>query len=166
MTQSDVLTALRGFLLAVLPGIEVVLAQINRVPEPQGDNFVTMTPILLERLETNTDEFDPLASTMTITQPIRVTVQLDIHGPAGADNAQTVTTLFRDAYGVALFGSNVVPLYTSAPHQLPFENENQQVEDRWVVDVVMQANQALTVSQDSADQLDVTLIGVEAAYPI
>ncbi len=57
-TQSDIQAALRGFLLSVLPAdIEVIAAQDNRVPEPQIGNFVIMTPIRFERLDTNLDTF-------------------------------------------------------------------------------------------------------------
>lgn len=103
-----------------------------------------------------------------LLQPTRVTVQLDVHGPNSAENAQTISTLFRDDYAVQAFkmaGFDVVPLYSSDPKQLPFENENQQVENRWVIDAVMQANQTLEVPLQFADELDITLIDVDPAYP-
>ena len=54
--QSAVLKALRTFLLSILPSkVEVILAQVNRVPEPKAKDFVLMTPIRRERLETNVD---------------------------------------------------------------------------------------------------------------
>lgn len=173
LSESQTLTALRSFLLGILPaGTEVVRGQDNRVPEPQGDDFVTMTPVLRERLETNvdtyTDGYPNAPSTKSILQPTKVTVQLDIHGPASADNAQIITTLFRDDYGVEQFASSgfdVTPLYHSEPHQMPFVNGEQQVEDRWVVDVVMQCNPVVTVPQQFADQLKVGLIDVDATYP-
>lgn len=57
-TQSDIQTALRSFLLAILPaGIEVIAGLSNRVPEPEGDNFVVFTPILRNRLSTNVDAY-------------------------------------------------------------------------------------------------------------
>ena len=56
-TQSQIQTALRSFLLNVLPaGVEVIEGQDNRVPEPQGADFVVMTPIRRTRLSTNIDQ--------------------------------------------------------------------------------------------------------------
>jgi hypothetical protein len=168
-TQSGVLTALRAFLRSILPtGVEVIQAQDNRVPEPKGDDFVTMTPILQGRLSTNVHTYDVADGTQTILQPTKVTVQLDVHGPNSADNAQTISTLFRDAYAARFFAtSGVSPFYADDPKQMPFTNEQQQVENRWVVDAVMQANQVIDgIPQEFADQLDVSVIDVQATYPL
>lgn len=60
LTEEQIFTALRSFLLsAVLPNTAVVKAQINRVAEPLGADFVMMTPLRQDRLETNeTSYFD------------------------------------------------------------------------------------------------------------
>lgn len=236
ITQSDITTVLRAFLLSVLPtGVPVQLAQINRVAEPQAGDFVIMTPLLLRRLSTNVDSFadtyftasiagtvmtvsavaygtlavgnpvfgpgvaagtkitalgsgtggvgtydvspsqtvssGPLAAgTKAVAQPTQVTIQLDVHGPNSADNAQTISTLFRDAYATQFFadaGFDGAPFYADDPKQMPFVNENQQVENRWVIDAVMQSNSAITnLPQQFADQLVPTLINVDATYPI
>jgi hypothetical protein len=234
LTEVQIFTALRGFLLSVLPpGVECIKGQDNRVSEPAAQDFVVMTPILRERLETNVDAYSDTAftgsitgNTLTVTnvslgaitvgaqllgnnlaantvvtalgtgtggdgtytvapaqtlasqtiaagveyllQPIKFTAQLDIHGPASADNVQIITTVFRDDYGVEQFaasGFDVTPLYHGEPRQMPFENGEQQIEERWVVDVVMQCNPILTVPQQFAGQLNAELIEVDAAYP-
>lgn len=113
---------------------------------------------------------EPMASgTVTKMQPTMVTVQLDVYGPASADNVQTISTMFRDGYAVDLFaasGQDVAPLYCSDPRQMPFSNENQQIENRWTIDVVMQANSAISnIPQQFADEVVVTTINVEATYP-
>lgn len=55
-TQDDALEALRSFLVAVLPaGVDAIVAQQNRVPEPREGNFVVMTPLRFARLRTNVD---------------------------------------------------------------------------------------------------------------
>jgi len=100
------------------------------------------------------------AGVMTLLQAVKMTVQMDSHGPASADNAHLITTLFRDAVGVVLFkisGFEVAPLYTTDPKQIPFINGELQVENRWTVDAVMQCNPLITLSQDFADQLSILL---------
>lgn len=234
LSESQTLTALRSFLLAVLPsGIEVVDGQDNRVAEPVGPDFVEMTPISRERIETNVNTYSDAAftgaisgNTLTVTnislgtiavgaqllgnnlavntvvtalgtgtggigtyavtpaqslasqtiaagveyllQPIKFTVQLDVHGPNSGDNSQIITTLFRDDFGVAQFaasGFDVTPLYHSEPHQMPFINGEQQYEQRWVIDVVMQCNPVLTVPQQFFSGLDLSINNVQAQYP-
>ena len=44
-------------------------------------------------------------------------------------------------------------------------NAEQQFENRWTIDVVMQANQVVTVPQQFASALNVELIEVDATYP-
>lgn len=231
-TQSDSLTALRAFLLAILPtGVEVVLGQVNRVPEVTVADFVVMTPTHRERIETNVDSFVDRAfvgsiagDQMTITavkrgalapgnqisgagvaagtrvvtgsggigvytvapgaqtvpstilqagageymQPTKLCIQLDVHGPASADNAQIISTMFRDDYAVSFFedlGPDPVPLYADDPKQLPFLNGEQQIEDRWVIEAFLQTNQVVTAPQQFADHVELGVINVDATYP-
>lgn len=236
LTESNIFTAVRSYLLTVLPaGLEVVDGQDNRVPEPAGTDFVTMTPLLRERLETNVDDYADTAfvasiagSTMTVTsislgsiavgaqllgnnlaansvvtafgtgtggvgtytvspsqtvasqtiaagtstlmQPIMATIQLDVHGPNSADNTQIITTTWRDEYAVdqlalANSGFDLAPLYHSEPRQMPFENGEQQIEERWTFDLVLQANPIVTIPQQFASQLEANLVDVPSQYP-
>jgi hypothetical protein len=169
LTQVQMFEALRGFLLAVVPNIEVIRSQTNRVPEPLGPDFVTMVEILRERLATNvvTPPASNTAASLTIATPWKVTVQLDVHGPASGDNAMTIAGLFRDDYAVQIFqasGYDVTPLYCGEPRQAPFLNAEQQIEQRWTFDAVMQCNLVITVPQQFAVSLDANVIDVDVAY--
>ena len=174
LTESQVFTALRTFLLSVLPtGVEVIRAQINRVPEPSVENFVTMTPLMNERLATNIttyiDDFDAGGVTeANIKMETKTSIQLDVHGPNGANNSAIIKALFRSEYAVDNFetsGFDVIPLYASEPKQIPFLNGEQQIEERWTFDVVMQTNPVISISQDFMDTASVDVINVDATYP-
>lgn len=104
-------------------------------------------------------ERDDLAATDMV-------VQVDIHGPSSADNAQRLDTLLRSEYGTRAFGTvAVAPLYCDSPRQLPFLDAEQQVEDRWSVDVHLQLSAVVSTTQQFADQLEPTLIDVDATFP-
>lgn len=178
LTESHMLTALRSFILDVLPvGIEVIRGQDNRVPQPLADDFVLMTPSMRARLETNVvtynDPFPGTPGTRSDKAPTSATVQLDIHGHASAENAQILSTLFRSDVAVDQFktsGFDVTPLYASDPRQAQFINAEQQVETRWVVDVTMQINPIVSTLQSFADELVIGvpiegIISVDATYP-
>lgn len=186
LSESQTMTALRSFLLGVLaPGVEVVAGQDNRVAEPVGTDFVVMTPTMRERIETNVvTTLDglllamPVPGTRMDLQPVKFTVQIDVHGPLGSDNAQVITTLFRSEYGANAFaasGFDVTPLYAGEPHQTPFLNGEQQQEDRWSIDAVMQCNPIVTTAQDFAAAISISatvpgagpggLINVDVIFP-
>ena len=85
-----------------------------------------------------------------------VMMQIDVHGPSSADNATRIQTLFRSQYGIDAFAAQnaaISPLYTSDPRQIPFDNGEQQVEERWIVDVAMQVNFVINTTEQFANQL-------------
>jgi hypothetical protein len=238
-TQDDALTQLRSFLLTILPaGMEVIAAQVNRVPEPAAADFVLMTPVARMRLSTNLDGYVDTVftagivnATMTVSdlgagsiklgrqifgvgvsqspptlviaqvsgptggagvytvtnngqtvasekmatgdssflQAVDFIVQLDVHGPNSAENAQVISTLFRDLYATIWFAANgdgnVTPLYADDPKQIPYIQDQQQFEDRWIVEAHMQVNATILLGQQFADALAVQLISVDANYP-
>lgn len=108
----------------------------------------------------------PLAAGQTqAMQPTEVVVQFDVHGPNSADNAQIISTLFRDDYGVRAIeeeNESVTPLYADDPRQLPFINAEQQYEDRWVIEAHLQVNPIVTVPQQYAAVVEIPIYSVEA----
>jgi hypothetical protein len=93
------------------------------------------------------------AGTKTAEQDTEVTIQLDVHGPNSANNSQIITTLLRDQYGFDFFaasGIDMEPLYSSDPRQTPFIDGEQQYEERWTIDAVMQVNPVVSVPQQYA----------------
>jgi hypothetical protein len=230
-TEVLIEVALRAFLVAILPpGTAVVLGQDNRVPEPAGTDFVTMTPLRRPRLSTNVDDDSDVKFTASIagtamtvtavdrgsisagatvfgvgvadgtkiasgpggvgvyevtvsqtlsartlssgatnvTQATQVVYQLDVHGPSSADNAQVISTLLRDGYASEFFESQdpaiVAPLHADDPRQAAFVNDQQQYEDRWTVEALLQVNPVVSVPQQYADGAEVDIISVDAEY--
>lgn len=231
ITEKQVFAALRTFLLSVVPAnIQVIRGLDNRVSEPSLTDFITMTPILRERLAWNTDTYvdtqrlsfttmtaptpgtsisnaagtahgtvlsvsgldvlvsisagyyfavsDVVTGVGTVTaiaygsklmlQPTKITIQLDVHGPLGADNAQVISTTFRDQYAVdslAASGSEIAPLYAGEPRQMSYLNGEQQIEERWTVDIVLQANIIVTVSAQLGTKATIVPKNMDVVYP-
>lgn len=169
ITELQVFISLQKFIQSILaPGIEVIIAQGNRVSEPRIDNFVMMTPMKRDRLATNISTYDIDQKTTSVEQKTQVGAQVDIHGPDSADNSQIFTTLFRDFYGVQFFedlGYGVVPLYCDDAKQMPFINGEEQYEYRWVMGAQMQVNPLVTLPQEFFNTINIQLIEVDANYP-
>lgn len=103
------------------------------------------------------------AGTHAALQATQVTIQLDVHGPASGDNAVTISTLMRDEVACQAFtdaGFEVQPLYAGEPRQMPFINAEQQYENRWTIDAVLQANPIVSVPQQFAEVVTVSTISV------
>lgn len=170
ITDDDITTALRGFLLSLI-STEVVLSQDNRVPMPEGD-FCTMTPIGVNGLSTNRQSYtDPGTVTGGSTQTIRTNVwrcQLDFYGGTAQTNAFIVGTMVRSEYAVEQFkslGVDIRPLYAGEPHQTTMINGEQQYESRWTLDFHAQVNAAITTPMQFMDNINVGLVEVDAKFP-
>jgi hypothetical protein len=172
ITEAEVFTALRTFLLGILPaGVEVVKAQDNGVGEPVGPDFVTMNQIALPRLATNVDTYtDPGTNpgTRNSLAAMEMRVQIDVHGPNSGDNSAIIATLFRDEYACVQFATvnaDIQPLYCEEPRKMPFINGENQFEQRWIIDAAIQYNPITQTPQDFAGQAKVQIVSVNAAYP-
>lgn len=161
ITMTAAFTALRTFLLSILPaGTEVVQGQANRVPMPQGGNFVVMTPMRLEQMAQTVHELAPPVApapalgTDEISRSTGLHFQLDVYGTTSAENANVITTLLRDSYGYeALKPSGVAPLYAEDAFQMPLVAGEQQWIQRWTIRAALHGNIAVTVPQGFADTL-------------
>lgn len=94
-----------------------------------------------------------------ITQPGEYVIQVDVHGPLSQDNSRLITTTFFDPYAAEFFaGVNpaISPLFADDPQQLPFGNEQQQVEFRYSVDLHLEVNQTIRLPQQFAGALEVS----------
>lgn len=164
VTESDIFTALRAFLLTVV-GCPVVRTQVNRVPMPAGD-FIALTPKSAVPLETNTDTYT--ATTKTVERRTQYTIQIDCYGALASDRAQTIATLLRDSYSAdqfAVSGYDVTPLYAGDAHQMPLIDGEEQYEERWTFDAVLQVNPLITLPEETANTLTVGIIPADVEYP-
>lgn len=105
--QSDVLTALRNFLLSTLPTqVEVIRGQDNRVPEPISSDFVVMTPIMQKRLETNIDIYADTAFRGSIVGNVLTITQI-FHGSVNIGNTVFGTGVSTGTYVTGTLSGSV-----------------------------------------------------------
>lgn len=112
------------------------------------------------------------AGAKSVQMNAKATVQLDFHtnDDTSGDLANVVSTLMRDEFAVDQFANQspnfgVVPLYADDARQAPFFNDQNQIEWRWVVEALLQANIVVSVPQQFSDAVVVTPVSVEATYP-
>lgn len=95
-TESAIQTALRSFVLSLVPaGTDVIEQLDNRVPEPHSPNFITMTPMRRVRLATNLHVEADCSFTASIAGPTMTVTEL------GANNQAAI------AVGASVVGPGV-----------------------------------------------------------
>jgi hypothetical protein len=166
---TDVLTAVRAFLLAILPaGTPVIQGIQNRVAMPVS-GFVLMTPLYQMRLATNVDSYDDTypssGASFSAEQDTRIDIQLDFYGPLSGAWAAMISTLWRDEYGVTALAPNCAPLYIDDARMMPLTDDEQQYLQRWMSVAVAQYNPVVTLPQQFAGAAEATLIDVDVVYP-
>ncbi len=114
------------------------------------------------------------AGTEQLQQNMDFHVQLDVHGPLAGDNSFIIGTVYRDERGVLIFDDActaidipvlLAPLYAEEPRQVPFVNDQQQYETRYIVILHVQVNQSLQLPQQFADELEADVRNVDVSYP-
>lgn len=146
LTESNILTALRGFILSVIPDIEVVKGLDNGAAVPKGQ-FIVLTPLFATRLATNHTEYTQ--THQVIIQPQKYAMQIDCYGAASSDHASLLTTLLRDEYGCSYFPANIQPLYADDPKLIPLVNAEQQYEKRWAITAYFQYNPVVSIPYEN-----------------
>lgn len=164
ITADAVMTALRAFLMHVLPtGTQVVAGQQNHVPLPQG-RVVVITPLMQAAMDVPTTAYDRVNSGIGKRQSKDWRIQLDVYGDNAADAVSMLATVLRSDVSFEWFAENapvVRPLYTEDPRNMAFINDAMNYESRWMLEVHLQANQTTTLPQDFAQSLHIGLVEVD-----
>lgn len=169
VTESDLFTALRSFLLTVIgDSVEVIQTQNNRVPMPLGP-FIAMTPLFITGLSTPVTSYHDPGTNPGERSDTRTTewrVQLDFYGPNAAVQAATIAGIWRTDYAADLLkGGPLQPLYPGELQQTTMVNAEIQWESRWTLELRAQFIPVVTSPQDFADQLVIGLAETATTYP-
>jgi len=181
--ETQVYTAVKAFLASQLPtGTPIIKGLPNRTSAPPpAPGFVAMTLITRKRLNTNIDTYDTVSDDPTTWDSethFEVEMQLDIVGDSAFDWCATIESLWRDEVacdaietslggtpGAAGYSPTIDPLYTKDALMAPYEAGEDQYEKRWILRAVLQYNPIVTTPQQFANELGVTVINVDEAYP-
>lgn len=164
ITETQIFAALRAFMLGVVD-CEVIRTPVNRAAMPKGD-FIALSPTSNTALSTNVAT--TIDQQQTIKRPSQFVVQVDCYGAGAGDRATTLATLLRSQYACEQFaasGLEIQPLYAGDAQQMPLVSGEDQYEERWTFDAVLQFNPVLVVAQQSALSLTVTPKDVDRTFP-
>lgn len=159
-TDAQLMTAL-GNLLQLVTGMEVTQGQLNRVPEPKPDGFITMTSAARVQLSTTIHENMPADNRIRVSRSTRCDMQINVYGKLATDMAQIITTLFRDDFGYQFFAPyGMEPLYCDDGRQMPLVNGEFQYQQRWLILASIQVNPGVSTPAQFADSVTPVLVEV------
>ena len=163
ISDSDVFTALRMFLMMMFPSVEVIQAQDNNVPPPKGA-FITMNNVGKRRLATNSRSYTDTEDQQTqdTVMPTEYSVQVDFYGEEAGERAQTLSALFFDYVAYDSFPDNIKPLYASDPFQIPLITGEKNYRERWSMDVKIQYNPVISTPMTFFDSASIELTPISS----
>jgi len=175
-TDAQVFTALRAFIIDALgPGVEVVRALDNRVPNPAGP-FILISELFRSRIAMNETNYvdtptvgqTPGVHTETATAATNIAFQFDCYGNGSSDHAQILANIWKSHLAVDFLSSyNMAPLFNDDPRKMPIINGENQYELRWTFTAHLQVNPGVTTSREFSDTPPSTeVVNVSALYPI
>lgn len=163
---STVFETLRAFILGLIT-CEVVKGLGNGVPTPKG-GFITITEVYKSRLSTNRHAYadpTPVTGSVQATQPMKVAVQIDCYGKDSSEWATILSTMLRDDYACQALAPVAQPLHADDPKMMPMVDGEQQYQQRWMVEAVLQVNAAVTTPMQFFDVVDIDLAEVDVTFP-
>lgn len=102
----------------------------------------------------------------SVLQAVDIAYQCDVHGPNSDANAIAIATAWRDEALCRRMRETagpieLQPLHADDPRQVPFINAESQWEDRWIVELHVQANIDVSLDQQFADEVIIDLLPVD-----
>lgn len=163
ISDADVFTALRSFLIHLFPDIEIIQSQENDVPPPKGA-FITMSNIGKRRLATNSRTYTDTdeQKTQNTVMPTECSIQVDFYGEESGERVQTFCALIFDYVGYDSFPEGIKPLFASDPMQVPIITGEKQYQERWSLTVKIQYNPVISTPIDFIREAAVSLIPVSS----
>jgi len=152
ITVNSIIDALYGFLRLFEAGAEIVQSQQNRVPMPKSPVFV-LTPINQSNIETPSvvvEDRDAI-----ITTPTRITIQVDIFGEYSVDLCTAIIAVIRSGVSDTYFQNGMAILHCDDGMQSQFITGEQQFEQRWILQIVMQFNPGVVMPLTTANKLSI-----------
>lgn len=166
MSIDAAIVAVADFLAPLVPsGVEIVRGMANNVPPPTKE-FIVLTEVGQPQYTTTRTKLDGNAGTMAYLMPRYLNLQIDFYGANAGEYAGTAVTMLRSNYTLERFPNGIKPLYCSDAMQAPLITGEKQFQTRWICTLSLQYNSAITVEQESFNEVgDILIDPVDVTIP-
>lgn len=150
---------IRLFLLGLFPDADRQVVQAIQNNQPIPDNAIVMAMLFDTNLGYSVTHYDKEKEEAYAQNSVEQRLQLDFYGPTAEKRSRIVENLWRNYYGCDNL-KLCQPLYVQSRHRIPFINESNNYEDRFVLDLALQYNPEVTHHQDFIDDAEISITPV------
>lgn len=173
-TENQIFDALWGYVDTVFGS--TISANIfkgfqNMTATPAGTSYIVIQPGVVVRQNQIVRDYDAVNLVVNVERDTQYSYQIDCYGPNGPDYANTLAVAWPSLWTSDYFNGYlatptpgaplpVMALYADEPQQLNIVNAELQYEQRFMLKLVLQANQTVSLPQDFfnvAPVVDVTV---------
>lgn len=153
---------IRLYLLGLFPdaGDQIIQAFQNNNPTP--DNAIVMQALFDRNFDETSTFYSSENSEAHARNSVEVRLQLSFYGEQAEKRSRIVYNLWKSYYSTDRL-SICQPLYVQSRNRMPYINDSNMFEDRWILDLALQYNPTVTYSQDFADSASVIITPVPGA---
>lgn len=156
VTQQEIYKDVRKFLIGLFPGSELQVIQAAQNNNPLPNNAVVMQILFTNNLDIAVVTSLP-PTEAAIQNSVEVRMQIDFYGVQAEARSRIVANLWRSEHACERLTA-CQPLYVQSHNRHVYINDSNQYEDRWIMDLGLQYNPQVTVTQDFADSPPVITI--------
>ena len=155
ISNQDLYRELRLFLLGLFPDADMQIIQSTQNNQPLPENAIVMQVLFDSNMDESVTTYNPPNEAM-VQNSVEVRVQLDFYGAMAESRSRIAANLWKNYYG----SDNMTickPLYVQSRHRLPYINDSNKYEDRFILDLALQYNPYITHAQDFTQEAHVTI---------
>lgn len=155
-SKQDLYKEIRDYLLTLFPAASAQIVQALNNNEPLPENAIVMQALFDRNLDETSIYFDPDEEQATAQNSVDVRLQLSFYGSEAENRSRIVYTLWKSAYTTERM-VKCQPLYAQGNDLRPYINDSNQYEQRWICDLALQYNPAVSYTQESAESAQINI---------
>ena len=146
---------IRLFLLGLFPDAAMQIIQSTQNNQPLPENAIVMQFLFDSNMDEAVTTYSP-PTEAHVQNSVQARMQLSFYGKQAEARSRIVANLWKNYYS----SDNMTickPLYVQSRHRLPYINDSNNYEDRFILDLALQYNPYVTHAQDFTQEARVTI---------
>lgn len=154
--HQDLYKDIRKFLLGLFPEATTQIVQFGQNISTLPYGAIVMNILFEKDFDYSTTHYDKVKGEAYVQNSVQATLQLDFYGEESQARSRVVANLWRNFYATDRL-TVCQPLRARDPRHLPYINDSNLYEDRYMLELTLQYNPEITHKQDFVDSFDIQI---------